>query len=104
MCLLQIKLHYIYLLLITEYNWSAEESDRLSTLYDVGGIFGGAIGGIISVSSYFTHTTFCLLMCTYKYIDSVGSTGEAISCCDSDAIYSCGSAVYIPRPVDFFVK
>ena len=33
-----------------EYEWAnAEESDRLSTLYDVGGIVGGAIGGIISV-------------------------------------------------------
>lgn len=65
MCLLQIKLHYIYLLLITEYNWSAEESDRLSTLYDVGGILGGAIGGIISVSSYFTHTLHSVCLCVH---------------------------------------
>ena len=34
----------------SEYSWaSPEESDKLSTLYDVGGIFGGAIGGLISV-------------------------------------------------------
>jgi OPA family glycerol-3-phosphate transporter-like MFS transporter 3 len=32
-----------------EYSWAnAQESDRLSTLYDVGGIVGGAVGGIIS--------------------------------------------------------
>ena len=56
---------------------------------------------------YFTHIAFCLLikyLCAYKYIDSLGSTREAISCCDSDAARSCGSAVYIPRPVNFICK
>ena len=33
------------------FNWaSARQSSRLSTLYDVGGIFGGASGGLLSVS------------------------------------------------------
>lgn len=60
----------------------------------------------LSAVNCYISRSFSLLiiyLCTYKYIDSLGSTGEAISHCDSDATCSCGSAVYIPRPVDFIL-
>ena len=59
-----LSLKHVHVLILnyfmcTGYSWaSAAQSSRLSTLYDVGGIVGGATAGMISVSGCALHVSF----------------------------------------------